>query len=342
MATEQAEESDQATFTANGGSADAAKGGTIFIYATTGSGTFIANGTEFAGAEGGTITFLGSTSLEDALVIANAGTAGGAGGHIMFGARTSGEEARVQVFGNGSFDITSHARSGAVIGSLEGDGLVHIDSHNLALGSNNLDVTFSGVIDDVNFGPGSITKTGTGALILSNASTYRGGTNIEGGAVFVSNAEGSAVGTGPVQVDLGTFGGNGRISASVIVGSGSGVGAFLAAGIGGPGVLAMTDVAFSLDGAYNCELNTNTARSDKIVANGVTINSDAIFSFIALGNQTLAPGTVFRVIDNKSRDPIAGTFANMADSSTFTVGSNTFQANYAGGNGNDLTLTVVP
>ena len=30
------------------------------------------------------------------------------------------------------------------------------------------------------------------------------------------------------------------------------------------------------------------------------------------------------------------------DGGTITIGSNTFQADYAGGDGNDLTLTVVP
>jgi len=56
---------------------------------------------------------------------------------------------------------------------------------------------------------------------------------------------------------------------------------------------------------------------------------------------TLPPGTVFTVIDNTAATPIAGTFNNLADGSTFTAGSNTFQASY-GGDGNDLTLTVVP
>ena len=38
----------------------------------------------------------------------------------------------------------------------------------------------------------------------------------------------------------------------------------------------------------------------------------------------------------------ATTFSNLADGSTFTANGNTFQANYEGGDGNDLTLTVVP
>jgi hypothetical protein len=39
---------------------------------------------------------------------------------------------------------------------------------------------------------------------------------------------------------------------------------------------------------------------------------------------------------------ISGTFANLADDSTVTVGVNKLQVSYSGGDGNDLTLTVVP
>ena len=51
---------------------------------------------------------------------------------------------------------------------------------------------------------------------------------------------------------------------------------------------------------------------------------------------------VLTVIDNTSADPISGTFSNLPDGGMITAGSNTFQADYEGGTGNDLTLTVVP
>ena len=60
------------------------------------------------------------------------------------------------------------------------------------------------------------------------------------------------------------------------------------------------------------------------------------------GNMTLTPGKVFVAISNTAATPISGTFANLPDGSTFTVGPNTFQVSYSGGDGNDLTLTVVP
>ena len=78
-----------------------------------------------------------------------------------------------------------------------------------------------------------------------------------------------------------------------------------------------------------------------MIPNGVTIDSGAQFNFVALANKTLRPGKVFVAISNTSANPITGTFTNLPDGSTFTVGSNTYQVSYEGGDGNDLTLTVV-
>ncbi len=52
--------------------------------------------------------------------------------------------------------------------------------------------------------------------------------------------------------------------------------------------------------------------------------------------------TVFTIIDNTSSSAISGTFANLTEGAIVTVGSNNYQASYSGGDGNDLTLTVVP
>jgi len=62
-----------------------------------------------------------------------------------------------------------------------------------------------------------------------------------------------------------------------------------------------------------------------VIANGVTIESDAQFDFQPVANKPLTIGTVFTAINNTSANPIAGTFANLADGSTIIVGSNTFQ-----------------
>ena len=78
------------------------------------------------------------------------------------------------------------------------------------------------------------------------------------------------------------------------------------------------------DGSYIYRLNSGTSRADRVIANGVTIESGAQFSFRQIGNNRLPSGTVFTVINNSSGLPIAGVFANLPDGSMFTVGRNNF------------------
>ena len=74
----------------------------------------------------------------------------------------------------------------------------------------------------------------------------------------------------------------------------------------------------------------------------MTIEAGAQFDLTTIGNQKLTPGKVFTAISNTAATPISGTFANLADGSTVTIGVNKLQVSYSGGDGNDLTLTVVP
>ena len=229
--------------------------------------------------------------------------------------------------------------------SLEGDGLVFLGGINLSVGSNNLSTVFSGLIEENSEGvQGALTKIGSGALILTGANTYTGGTTIEGGNLVVNNRTGSATGSGPVQVNAGRLGGPGIIAGSVVVGNGSGPGAALVPRRRGgrPHKLTIqSQLTFNSDGIYRCGVNSERARAARVVANGVVING-AQFSLLDCCGLSLLSGTVLRVIDNTSADPISGTFANLPDGGTITVGNNNLQASYTGGDGNDLTLTVVP
>jgi len=79
-----------------------------------------------------------------------------------------------------------------------------------------------------------------------------------------------------------------------------------------------------------------------VIGGKVQIIGGALFTGISIGNALLSPGTAFTAIENTSPGPISGTFDNLPDGGTIKIGNNTFQANYEGGDGNDLTLTVVP
>jgi hypothetical protein len=100
-------------------------------------------------------------------------------------------------------------------------------------------------------------------------------------------------------------------------------------------------LTFNSDATYNCGLNTRSVMADQVIAEGVTITG-AKFSLPSRGGLTLTPGTVLTVINNTAATPITGTFVNLPDGITFTTHGNRFQASYEGGDGNDLTLTVVP
>jgi autotransporter-associated beta strand protein len=53
------------------------------------------------------------------------------------------------------------------------------------------------------------------------------------------------------------------------------------------------------------------------------------------------PGTVFTLMANGGADPVSGTFANLSQGATFTTGLARFQIAYDGGDGNDVTLTLI-
>jgi autotransporter-associated beta strand protein len=327
------------TFNNNPG--DRYTGATFFFdSATAENSTVITNGS-LPGSPflGGLTTFQNEATAGNANLIAYGGLAGGIGGSILFFNDSTGGTARVQVVGNGNLDISGHNGPGVTIGSIEGSGRIYLGSNNLTVGSNNLGTTFSGTID----GSGSLTKIGIGTLVLSTPNRYTGGTIVDNGKLAADNIVGSATGTGPVQVNTGTFGGRGTIVGAVTVGTGSGLGAILTPEktTGAPDVLTIQSaLTFNSDAIYEVGLKTKGAIAGKTVANGVTIQSGASFSFVVHQHRVLRSGTLFTVLENTAATPIAGAFSNLPDGSTFTVGLNTYKVSYEGGDGNDLTLTV--
>ena len=303
--------------------------------------TFTSNGGSATNTSGGYTEFSNTFDTGDSVLIANGGTNGGNGGLLVL-LDSSVVGGRVELFGNGMLVISSHDAPGASVGSLEGDGIVTMGALNLTVGSNSLSTTFSGTLQGD--AGSSLTKIGTSTLELTGANIYTGGTTIEGGKLVINNTTGSGTGTGPVLVNAGRLNGRGTIAGPVTIGTGSGPGATLGPGRRGgkPDMLTIQSaLTFNSDATYNCGLNTSSVRADQVIANSVTING-AQFSLLSRGGLTLPLGTVLIVINNTGATPIAGTFVNLPDGSMFITHGNRFQASYEGGDGNDLTLTVVP
>lgn len=322
--------------TSNGGTFSLHSGQITFIeQSTAGNASIVNGGGDGSSAVGAFLTFAGQSDGGNATVVANGGVNGGLGAVIEFFEEATGGKASFSLLGNAKLTMNNLTAPGTIIGSLEGEGTVFLSNKELTIGNNGRSTTFDGLIQDT----GSLVKIKKGKLVLHYPNTYSGGTTIRGGSLFADNTIGSATGTGFVKVNAGTLAGRGTIAGPVTIGSG---GAFLAPG--GPEIAVLNlqaDLTFKAQATYLVDLNSTSARADKVVANGVTIDNAALISITDLGNSVLGSGTVLRLINNFSSLPIAGTFGNLADGGTITDGNNTYQANYEGGDGNDLTLTVL-
>ena len=291
----------------------------------------------------GTVNFAGSSSADNAVFTLQYG---GTGSTLTFTDNSSGGTATVIMLGAGDGSVYDaylvlydHDVS---IGSLEGDGSVRIGNNRLTVGTNQRSTTFSGVIGGTDLG--SLRKVGSGTFTLAHPNLFGGGTTIGNGSLIATNKGGSATGSGPVQVNSGTLGGTGIISGAVTVGNGTRTGAKLQPGIGTTaGTLTINNTAsFNPRSAFKCNVSRSTTPlASKLKALGVTIGTNVSFKLLETGTTALSPGTVFTVISNTSANPISGTFSNLPDGGTITTSSGTtYKANYSGGDGNNLTLTV--
>jgi len=328
----------------------------VTIFQGTGSAqdaVIINNGGDGVANPGGSLLMSfgagGAPTAGNATLICNPGTNGGGGGLIAFYSRSLGGTARCELFGNGNLDLSSREAPGITIGSLEGDGLVFLGANNLTVGSNNLSTVFTGVVQDGGIAggtQGSLTKTGSGVLTLGSASTFTGTTTVSQGTLLVTNTSGSATAAGRVNINAGALGGSGIIAGAVTAGTGSGAGASLAPAFGSKKQVTLTlqsSLTLQSDATYTYgfKARSNQSRSDLVVANGVTITGAKI-KLRGKISGTLTPGLVLTVLSNTSANPISGTFSNLANGAIVTINGSNLQASYTGGDGNDLTLTVIP
>ncbi len=332
------------TITAEGGGhSDAAAGGIVSFShnANAGTATMTSEGAKVLGAFGGEIAFSGNSTAAQATLIATGSS--GIGGFIAFFGNSSGGNCRLELLDLGGLEMDFHHPPGVTVGSIEGNGSVFLGPNVLTVGSNNLTTTFSGVIEDGG-AAGGLSKIGTGDLTLQGKNSYSGHTTVRAGSLLLDSLNGSATGDGPVIVASGTLGGTGTIAGQVVVGTGTGRGAQLAPGtmrrpIGQ--LLVQGDLLFGDGGNLIIQMDPQSGTADQITANGVIVSRTAKVR-IQVRPGTLTLGTAFTIISNTAATRIAGTFSNLSDGGIVNVNGNSLQASYEGGDGNDLTLTVVP
>ena len=109
-----------------------------------------------------------------------------------------------------------------------------------------------------------------------------------------------------------------------------------------PGRLSSVGATTFNSGYFKVDLDGPTAGSEygQLATGGLSLNPLATLLELEL---TFVPniGQVFRIIDNNSGGPVAGTFLDLPEGAIFAGGGQAFQISYKGGDGNDVTITVL-
>ena len=180
-------------------------------------------------------------------------------------------------------------------------------------------------------GTGSLTKSGSGNLILSAANTYGGATSVAGGRLSVNGSLASSA----VTVSGGTLGGSGNIAGTVAVQNG---------GTLAPGnsieSLASGAATFDSGSTFAYEVDSSdlgalgTAADLLVVSGDLTITSGTLLTFADVNNtpQPFVQDTTIFALINYTGTWNNGLFTygtnELADGERFAVGSQIWEIDY--------------
>jgi autotransporter-associated beta strand protein len=221
-------------------------------------------------------------------------------------------------------------------GALSGRGAIRTDAGGspiISIGALNLSTSFNGIMS----GSMNVEKVGTGVLIFTGNNSYGGTTTIRGGKLLLNDDPSSGVFNSPLTVEAGSFGGAGKGTMSVTIGTGSGAGAILEPGNQAIGSLITGSLTLKSDATYNAEIDMGSAIGDKIIVTGVSLVNSPQLSVTGITG-TLPLGTSYTIIDNTGTGAVTGTFKNLPELALITVGAYNFRITYKGGTGNDVVL----
>lgn len=321
----------------------AASGEMLTIHGVlTGTGTIVKTNTGRLRLAGGTPNaFAGTLRVQaGAVELSKWGDGGAVDGEIEVGDGAGGPErdvvrqlgsnqltarSRLILANSGLFDLNGYD---ALVSWVSGSGVVDLSDHALTV-SNEVLHSFAGSIR----GMGTVVKRGSSTWGLEGTNSYTGNTAVEGGTLLVN---GQTTNSPMTSVSAGaTLGGDGQVL-GITLGSG---------GVLSPGnpVGCLEALGLVTLGGGSLVIELNGAEE------GVTCDQLATGRAPDLTGGTLqivlgfapAPGTSFRIIDNRGDQAVVGTFAGLAEGGVLAVGGSSFRITYAGGTGNDVVLTVM-
>lgn len=168
-----------------------------------------------------------------------------------------------------------------------------------------------------------------GTWTLDDAQTYDMGINLSGGTLIATSTL-----TGQVTVTGGTLAGTGTVGAVTLTAG------TLAPG-NSPGILNTGNLSIGAGASFAVEIGGPTAGTDHDQANVTgTVTLAGTLSLALIGGYVPPIGTSFTLVENDSTDAVVGTFAGLAQGTTFAAGGQYFTISYTGGTGNDVVLTA--
>jgi autotransporter-associated beta strand protein len=207
-------------------------------------------------------------------------------------------------------------------------------------------------------GPGGLQKSGAGTLTLDLDNSFSGNTTVQRGTLAlaastshnnVASSPALVVASGATLDVTGLMGGrldlvSGQIlrCAGTVRGNlGVGSGATLAPGAS-PGILNSGSVVFSPGSTFEVEIEGPTVGTqyDQLNVAGTVDLGHATLSL--LGSYPAAYGDSLIIVNNDGNEPVTGTFAGLDESGTIGFNGVDLILSYAGGDGNDVTLSRPP
>jgi len=335
---------------ANGATVTVDSGATLTLSSNEAIGALVGAGAVQLGSS--TLT-VGGTNLSSTFSGALNGTGNltknGTGTLTLSG--SNGYTGTTTVLNGGTLSITNASSISSNTVTLSNSSVLQVTGSNVTLGnaftlssgggklSNANALTLSGVLS----GSAPFTKQGTGVLTLSGANVYTGNTTVQAGTLMLT---GSLTGTDTLSVSSGaTLAGTGTVTATtaVVIGSGG----TLSPGNGGAGTLTLnTNLVMNSASVLQADINGSTAGTgyDQVVVNGgVTLGSGVNLPLLsATHGYTPGLGDSYVLIANDGSDAVTGAFSALTEGGTVTAAGNgtLLTASFAGGTGNDFTLTA--
>jgi autotransporter-associated beta strand protein len=216
------------------------------------------------------------------------------------------------------------------------------------LNGNNLTATTGLTISGPISGAGSLTVTGNSDLFLTGSNTFTGPTNILGGNILFNGSQ-----TGSVNATGGLVTGAGSIGA-LEVSNGAGLHPFNGQPNLTPPAFQLTTGNLAIDPATgSAPAGSLTVRVLGVGSAGLPADRIVVHGSVRLGGQLVVHdsgyhivfplnlGTVV-IIDNDGSDPVQGTFAGLPEGAIIrNVTNKVARISYHGGDGNDVTLTIL-